>query len=152
MLLYFFTDTTSPKNKCTQDKNMSIPNSLKKYLFFTAGFLCVGLGILGILLPLLPTTPFLLAALFFFAGSSPKFHRWLLRWSFLRQFWQNYHSGCGVPVKTKVFSLIFLWAGLAFSATMKHNLYYWSILLLVGIAVSCHLIMLKNNKKEEGNQ
>lgn len=131
---------------------MSISKSLKKYLFLAAGLLCVGLGVLGALLPLLPTTPFLLAALFFFAGSSAKLHRWLLRWSFLRQFWENYRSGCGVPVRTKVFSLIFLWCGLAFSATMKHNLYYWGVLLLVGIAVSTHLILLKKYKRKEGKE
>ena len=131
---------------------MNTSASIKKYLYLTAGWLCVGLGVAGAVLPLLPTTPFLLAALFFFAGTSPRLHRWLLRWSFLRQFWDNYRSGCGVPIRTKVFSLSFLWTALALTACLKHNLYYWGMLFLVGIAVSCHLILLKTYKQEEGDR
>ena len=108
------------------------------------GWTCVAVGTVGFFLPLLPTTPFLLLALACFGIGSPRMKRRLLRWKFLREFWVNYQRGCGVPRKTKINALFFLWFTLGISAMMKHQWWYWSILGCVGIAVSTHLILLKS--------
>lgn len=51
---------------------------IQNHLLITFGWVCIALGILGVILPILPTTPFLIAALVFFSKSSPRFHQMLL--------------------------------------------------------------------------
>ncbi len=123
----------------------------RRVCLLAAGWTCVGLGVVGIFLPLLPTTPFLLAAAGCFAGSSPRLRDWLLRYPYLRHYMENYRSGGGVPVRTKVVSLVFLWGTLVISAFLNDALWYRGVLLTVGIAVSAHVLMLgtrKRNAKE----
>lgn len=120
---------------------------VRRALLLAGGWCCILLGILGALLPLLPTTPFLLAAAACFAGSSPRMRDRLLRCSFLRHYFENYRSGSGVPVRTKCVSLAFLWITLGISALLKDNMTYRGILLLVGIAVSTHILMLRGRKR-----
>ena len=51
---------------------------VKSRIYIAAGFVCVALGVIGIPTPLLPTTPFLLLAAYFFARGSERWHRWLM--------------------------------------------------------------------------
>ncbi len=122
---------------------------LKKRLYFGLGWFSLSAGITGIFLPLLPTTPFLLFAAFCFGKSSPRFYAWLTSNSYLNSYLENYRSGCGVPGKLIWRSLAFLWTGLLLSSLLWKDYRYWGFLLLIGIAVSIHLLMLKRSCREQ---
>jgi hypothetical protein len=74
-------------------------------LFLTIGFVCVGLGVLGAFLPLLPTTPFMLIALWAFSRSSKRFHHWLYTHPRFGPRLREWHEYGTVPVKVKATSL-----------------------------------------------
>jgi hypothetical protein len=74
---------------------------LKSHLYLCTGFVCVGLGVLGIPLPLLPTTPFLLLAAFCFARSSPRWHRWLVEHRVLGSYIAAFRERRGLSVEQK---------------------------------------------------
>lgn len=76
-----------------------------KLVFFTLGWIFFGLGLIGAFLPVLPTTPFMLLALFMFAKSSERFHNWLYHHRVFGpslQLWQQHNV---IPVKAKIMSV-----------------------------------------------
>jgi hypothetical protein len=92
------------------------PNAggIRRRLFLALGVLSVALGVVGIVVPGLPTTVFLLAASWLFARSSPRFHRRLLD-SPLGAYLRRAHEG-GMPTRAIVLSLVAMWSGIAFAA------------------------------------
>ncbi|MFH0895687.1 MAG: YbaN family protein [Bacteroidota bacterium] len=122
-------------------------NKFTRALLLSAGILSVGLGILGIFLPLLPTTPFLLLAAACFARSSSKFYNRLLANKILGKYISGYRSGNGIPLKIKVFSISLLWITILLSAFLVvENLYVQIVLLLIATAVSIHIVAIRKRK------
>ena len=137
-----------------QKTEKSIPDSkkcgrVKKTLLIVAGVVSLALGGIGVFLPLLPTTPFVLLAAGCFAGSSPAMHRWLCRSRFFGEYIENYRTNAGVSKSVKVRAIVFLWAGLALSAAAVHKPLVWMILAVIGICVSTHLLMMKTKEETE---
>ena len=114
---------------------MNRMNPLLQGLLVVAGSLCVGLGILGVFLPLLPTTPFLLLAAACYVRSSRRLYDWLLAHRWMGQYVRNYREGKGMPLRAKVFSIALLWITLAFSAWLTQNRIADIFLLLVAVGV-----------------
>ena len=76
-------------------------------LWLVAGLLCPGLGTIGMVLPILPTTPFLLAAAACFCKSSARMYNWLLSNKWFGEYIRNYKEGRGLPIRTKITALTF---------------------------------------------
>ena len=76
-----------------------------KLVFTVFGFFFLALGIIGIFLPLLPTTPFVLLAAYFFSRSSERFHRWLIDHEFFGPMIKDWQEYGAIPLKTKVIAI-----------------------------------------------
>ena len=129
---------------------VSMQIDIKRLLFVTLGTLFLVVGIVGIVVPILPTTPFLLLATSFYARGSEKFHHWLLNNRILGAYIRHYVDGKGMPLRVKLFTLALLWT--AISITMAFaidELAVRIILVLVTIGVSVHIALIKGYQKPE---
>lgn len=82
-----------------------------------AGFVAVGLGIAGLVLPVLPTTPFMLVAAACFARSSPRFHRWLLGHRTFGPIVSEWERHRAIAWRTKLWAIALMSGTLAASIT-----------------------------------
>jgi uncharacterized protein len=122
---------------------------IKKYTYIGLGIVATVIGIIGIIVPILPTTPFLLLAAFLFSKSSERFLNWLLTNKLCGSYIDNYRSGRGLPLKQKVLTVLLLWVTIGLSAfVFVDTLWVQILLLLIALAVTLHLIMIKTCKPD----
>lgn len=137
------TDQYTKKN----DKRKITSNFIRRVMIIAGSFF-VGLGILGIFLPILPTTPFLLLAAACYAKSSERFYNWLINNKWLGNYIKNYREGKGVPLKVKVLSISFLWLTIGYSVVFAVNTFLIQvILILIAIGVTIHILSIRTLKK-----
>jgi uncharacterized membrane protein YbaN (DUF454 family) len=117
---------------------------IKKGILIFVGTVCVGLGILGMFLPLMPTTVFLLLAAYCYSRSSERFHNWLMNNRFLGKYISSYKSGNGISVSQKISTISILWISIGASIWMLGSRFWPALLLLaVAIGVTLHLLWIK---------
>ena len=104
-------------------------------VLIVCGTLCVALGTLGIFLPLLPTTVFLLLAAACYARSSERFYRKLIENRYLGAYIRNHREGRGMRRRDKVLTLVMLWGGIGATSIWSVDA-LWLRLVLAGIAIS----------------
>lgn len=115
-----------------------------RVLWNAAGTFFLAVGMIGVPLPFLPTTPFLILAAACYMRGSPRMHRWMLTNRYFGAYLKNYIEGKGLPVKTKVASIATLWVVILFSAlVVTESVLIRAVLLVVGIGVTIHLVALK---------
>ncbi|MFH5880925.1 MAG: YbaN family protein [Candidatus Izemoplasmataceae bacterium] len=120
----------------------------KRILFIFLGSLFLTLGTIGIILPLLPTTPFLLLTGYFYAKSSDRLYQWLIHHKVFGIYIYSYITYKAIDIKTKIGAIILLWTTLSLSSYMMYNLYLTMLLGIIGLGVTTHLLMLKTLSKE----
>lgn len=122
---------------------------LLKPLLIMFGTLFVILGIIGIVLPLIPTTPFLLLAAFCYAKSSEKLHSWLLNTKWLGAYIKSFQAGKGIPKRAKYIIIIFLWLTSSYSIFFVIPfLWVKLVMLLVMSYISYFIWSIKNIKSD----
>ena len=128
-------------NKTVKDNK--VREISKKIILIFVGSLALILGVIGIFLPILPTTPFLLLTAYCYLRSSDRLYNWLLNNKYLGRYISEYIKNRTVPRKIKYFAITFLWISLLVSILLIDLLYVGILLSVIGIAVSIHILSLK---------
>ena len=123
---------------------------VKIILLTGAGFLFLGLGAIGLLLPVWPTTPFALISAACFS-CTPRLRAQIMKISFFREHIENYECRTGLSRKTIIISLSYLWGMLFLSMLLIQTSWISFLLFSIGIAVTSHILwMAKARRKKEG--
>jgi uncharacterized membrane protein YbaN (DUF454 family) len=120
-----------------------LPDPVRRSVYFGVGAVSVVLGLIGILVPLWPTTCFLLLAGWCFARSSPRAERWLHENRLFGKYLSDYRERGIISSRVRHASLVVLWGFIGVSAVLLVNrLWAVAILLFVALAVTVHLYSL----------
>ncbi|MHB8172609.1 MAG: YbaN family protein [Thermincolia bacterium] len=123
-------------------------DKLIKIIFIIAGSIFVALGIVGMILPLIPTTPFLLLGAACYARGSEKFYNWLLNHKLFGKFIKNYLEGKGISLKGKILSVSLLWVSISYTIYVLPSFYGVVFLVLLASGVTAYLLSLNTYKEE----
>lgn len=127
---------------------MKTSNRFLRGILITIGLLCTGLGVIGIVVPLLPTTPLLLLAAACFARSSERFHCWLLEHKRLGPLVRGYLDGSGIPLRAKQSAITLVWLTLPPSALLLvPPVWAKTLLLLLAGAITWYLWRLPTRQE-----
>jgi uncharacterized membrane protein YbaN (DUF454 family) len=123
---------------------------VRKAALIFLGTVFVGLGVVGMFLPLMPTTVFLLMAAYCYSRSSERFHTWLLTNRWCGKYLSNYKSGRGMTARQKTTTISVLWASIGFSIWLIAGGFWINVLLAaVAIGVTIHILWLKTYRPEQ---
>lgn len=118
-----------------------------RYLLVAVGWTSVVLGVIGIFLPVLPTTPFLLLAAGCFARSSPRFYHWLVNHKQLGPWIRDYLAGHGIPLKGKVYAIALMWASIGLSCYLVPLPWARGFMLASAVLVTIYILRQKTLHK-----
>jgi uncharacterized membrane protein YbaN (DUF454 family) len=119
-----------------------------RVLLIASGTLFVALGVLGLFLPVLPTTPFLLLAAACSARGSQRFYHWLLTNRWCGAYIRNYREGNGIPLRQKVLTLLLLWLVVGYTAWVVVSLWWVRLILgVVAVGVTVHVASMKTLRR-----
>lgn len=120
-----------------------------KILLVVLGCISCVLGIVGIFVPLLPTTPFLLLSAAFWVRSSPRLYGWLLEHPCFGEYVRNFRENRAIPLRAKIISLTLMWGTMLYCIFALLTAWWWAqaALLAVAIGVTWHILSFATLKK-----
>jgi len=118
----------------------------KNVILTALGFILLAVGAVGVAIPVMPTTPFVLLAAICFSAGNKKLAAWLERNRIFGPYIENYRAGTGIDLRLKISSIAFVWIGLTISMLIVQILWVILLLVAVGIGVTIHLLMIKTKR------
>jgi len=120
-----------------------ISDKIKRTIYVFAGTIFLVIGAVGVVIPVLPTTPFLLLATACYVRGSDRLHHWLLNNRVFGKLIRNYKEGKGITFRNKLLTTASLWVTISFSALfIVENPMIQGLLFFIAIAVSVHILLL----------
>jgi len=113
---------------------------IKKYIFVVLGCICLGLGTVGVFLPILPTTPFYLLTVFFFANSSQKLHDWFLGTKLYQKHLDSFVKQRGMLRSTKISIICTVTLLMGFGFFMMARKGIWIPCVILAIVWLAHIL------------
>lgn len=113
------------------------------------GSVSLVLGLLGVFLPVLPTTPFLLLSAALWVKSSPRLYEWLLNHRIFGDYIRNFREYRAIPLRAKIVSVTLLWATMSYCIFVVANDKLWLqiVLATIAIAITWHILSYATLKK-----
>ena len=115
---------------------------LKRTLYCIAGHVLVVIGVLGIVLPVLPGTPFLLMASACYLRGSIRLHTWLHTHRFLGPYLRAFQEGRGLPARVKVIAIATMWIGMSVTMAMFPHPFLIVAFIAIGTGVTIYLLRM----------
>ena len=119
-----------------------------RFLLIALGMLNVALGVVGIFVPGMPTTVFLLIAGWAFARSSPRLHRWLHQHPRLGPYLEMARTR-SMPLRARILTIVAIWAGIGTSLVLKSDAGTWFVVTLVVAGLTGTGFVLAMRRKPE---
>lgn len=142
-----FSKYSREQRELPPDQDIHFVNRVIKAVLLLTGTISLGLGILGMVLPVLPTTPFLLLSAAAYARGSKRFYHWLMANKWFGPTILSYREGKGIPRKTKITAIAMLWTSILSSVIFFiDNVYLKGLLVVIAIAVTWHLLVIKTTQ------
>lgn len=117
-----------------------------RILLIILGTICLSLALIGIAIPLLPTTPLLLLAATLYSRSSPRLYERLINSKHLGGYIRQFREHRAITIRTKVVILVMLWGIMLWRVVTIHLLWLQITLPLVAIVVTWHILSFKTLK------
>ncbi len=128
-------------------KESPTPRRLARPFWIAAGLSALALAVIGMFLPVLPTTPFVLLAAFCFGRGSARFHHWLLHNRRFGPYFRDYREGRGVPLRAKVLAITALWLTSGYTALYVIPVWWGKLgLAAIALGVTIHLARIKTSR------
>ncbi|MEA4860314.1 MAG: YbaN family protein [Sphaerochaeta sp.] len=126
-----------------------VKNKPLRILLMILGLLFTAVGAIGIVLPVLPTTPFVLLAGFLFSFSSERLGNWLERNKTFAPYLRHWKDGSGIPRAVKIRVLVMLWIGLVITFFLLSEIKLILMLSIIGSLVTIHIVTIKPKGLEQ---
>jgi uncharacterized protein len=124
-----------------------------RWMLIAAGMICVGLGAIGVILPGLPTTPFLLLAAYCFARSSEHFHAWLINHRWFGSYVRNFEEGRGMTRSAKATTVLIIWLSFGVTIVFFVPVVWGQVgMVLMAVTVSLYIVRLPTPRSEPDSE